>query len=163
MERPADVDQTPDIDIVLRPAWRTYWSSFLFAVILLAAAGAIYFHFYDQVPEEELVALGLVALTVFWLLYVAFKRYAWKFTIDNNRISRQYGIISRNQQSVRIQDLRSIELNQSIFQRLFGVGELYFFSAGSADSEVMFFGIHSPSRWRDKIYDVMDVAKPTSD
>lgn len=146
-----------EVDVVLRPAWRHYWLGLsLTAALLLAALAS---------------ALGLMArqgLTDFrpWLLaavavlvLVALKRFSWKFTLDNTRVSRHYGLISRNQQSVRIRDLRSIELDQSILQRLLGIGDLAFYSAGSDSAEVRFSGIRDPARWRDVVNNTMDQVK----
>ena len=98
--------------------------------------------------------IGLGALGM-----VAFKRFTWKYTIDGNRVSRHYGIISRNQQSVRIRDLRSVELNQSLMQRLFNVGNIAFYSAGSASAEVIFKGVLDPARLRDRIDNMVDQLK----
>jgi len=140
----------------LRPAWRTYWSGFLLMLLLLAGA---FFAFVSAAPEEEgmrLLALAMLAAAGLVLLGVVLKRYSWKFTIEGNRVSRHYGLISRNQQSVRIGDLRSIELDQSFFQRVFGVGDIAFYSAGSADAEVRFFGIADPLSVRNQIDAVMD-------
>ncbi|MEX0914259.1 MAG: PH domain-containing protein, partial [Wenzhouxiangellaceae bacterium] len=116
------------------------------------------------VVRSEAGSGGLVAAVCFFsailvIGFVAFKRFSWKFSIDESRISRSYGIISRNQQSVRIKDLRSIALDQSIFQRIFGVGDLAFYSAGSDDAEVRFVGINRPAEWRDRIDDVVDRIK----
>ncbi len=146
-----------ELDVVLRPAWRHYWLGLaLTAALLLAALGS---------------ALGLIApggLADFrpWLLaalallvFVALQRFSWKFTLDNTRVSRHYGLISRNQQSVRIKDLRSIELDQGILQRLLGIGDLAFYSAGSDSAEVRFAGIRDPSRWRDAVNNAMDQVK----
>lgn len=144
--------------VELRPAWRNYWVGFVLAAIFLALAlaslaslatiqGGIIF---NVRPWVWLLA----ALVV--LAWVVFRRYSWKFTVNSARVSRHYGLISRNQQSVRIKDLRSIELDQSLFQRLFGTGNLSFYTAGSATAEVTFVGIKDPDTWRDKIDDAMD-------
>lgn len=138
--------------IELRPAWRNYWGhitvigfSVLFTLVALTD---------PEMPAGTwvLVTLGLVGL-------LFFRRYCWLFSIDDNRVSRHYGLISRNQQSVRIRDLRSVELSQSLFERIFNIGNLAFYSAGSADAEVHFFGILDPARWRDRIDNMMDELK----
>lgn len=141
--------------VELRPAWRNYWIGFLLAAIfLLLSLGSL-----ATIQGSGLLGIRpwiwlLAALIVLGL--VIFRRYCWKFTVNSTRVSRHYGLISRNQQSVRIKDLRSIELDQSLFQRLFGTGNLSFYTAGSAAAEVTFVGIKDPGLWRDKIDDAMD-------
>lgn len=144
-----------NINVQLRPAWRNYWAGFVIAVFLLLAAlgGTV-----AEIGGGLFFALALVVLG-----FVALKRYSWKFSIDGNRVSRHYGIISRNQQSVRIKDLRSVELDQSLFQRLLGIGNLSFYSAGSAGAEVKFHGIKQPAEWRDKIDNAMDQLKDSNE
>lgn len=115
-----------------------------------------------ETPDNMIAGL-LLLLALITLGFVVFRRFSWRFSINENQVSRQYGIIARNQQSIRINDLRSIELDQSLFQRIFGVGDLSFYSAGSANAEVRFFGITEPVAWRDKISDAMDQLKGSSD
>lgn len=150
-----------DLNAQLRPAWRNYWAGFLVAVLLLATAAA--WAVSEAEGEAELGAGLLLVLALLVLGFIAFKRYLWKFSIDGNRLSRHYGIIARNQQSVRIKDLRSVELDQSLFQRIFGVGDLSFYSAGSDSAEVKFHGIKEPSKWRDKINGAMDQLKDSNE
>jgi len=142
------------IDAELRPAWRTYWLGFLIAgVLLLAAVGSVW---RGSGTATEIAAGACLVGAVLVLAVVVIKRFSWKFTIDDNRVTRHYGLIARNQQSVRIRDLRSVELDQGILQRIFGVGDLAFYSSGSAEAEVRFSGIAGPAAWRDEIARVWD-------
>lgn len=145
------------INVNLRPAWRNYWLGLLLTVLLLlmSALAAIS----GGEAGWGLDARVWLLLALLALGFVAVKRFSWKFTIDESRVARHYGLISRNQQSVRIKDLRSIELNQTLMQRIFGIGDLAFYSAGSAAAEVKFVGIKSPAAWRDKIDTIMDQLK----
>jgi uncharacterized membrane protein YdbT with pleckstrin-like domain len=152
-----------DVLVELRPAWRNYWFGFLVAaVFMFLALGSA------MTPQRG--GGGITIGPWVWFLasvavlgLVIFRRYCWKFIVNGNRVSRHYGLISRNQQSVRIKDLRSIELDQSLFQRLFGTGNLAFYSAGSAAAEVTFVGIKDPGKWRDKIDDAMDQLKDSDE
>src|SRR5690625_6131326 len=123
--------------VELRPAWRNYWVGFVLAAIFLAFA----------LDSLSIFQVGIICNVRPWvwllaalvvLAWVVFRRYCWKFTVNSARVFRHYGLISRNQQSVRIKDLRSIELDQSLFQRLFGTGNLPFYTSGSATAEVTF-------------------------
>ena len=149
-----------NLDVQLRPAWRNYWAGFVMVVLLLIAAG---WSGLSGTETHDMIAGLLLFLALVTLGFVIFRRFSWKFSINESQVSRQHGIIARNQQSIRINDLRSIELDQGLFQRLFGVGDLSFYSAGSANAEVRFFGITEPVAWRDKISDAMDQLKGSSD
>jgi len=147
------------VNVEIRPAWRNYWPGFLLAAGLFFAAMASLFMLDNAVLFAALLSLTAL-VTLAWL---AIQRLSWKFTIDEQRVSRHYGLISRNQQSVRIRDMRSIELDQSIFQRIFGIGDLAFYSAGSAEAEVRFVGIKDPGYWRSQVEKVMDHAKTSNE
>lgn len=153
----------PNIDVQLRPAWRNYWAGLTLAFLLILASLASAFGEWVAESAAAVVTGVLLLLALFTLGVVVFKRFSWKFSIDGNRVSRRHGIISRNQQSIRINDLRSVELDQSIFQRIFGVGDLLFYSAGSDHAEVKFFGIKDPVGWRDNVYNAMDEFKASSE
>lgn len=143
--------------IELRPAWRTYWAGLLTAV--LAALAALAVLFFDEAMPRLLAEAGasvLAAIAMVVGIYTVAKRYSWKYSVTPDRLWRHEGLIARNQQSVRLRDLRSVELDQSLSQRLFRVGDLAFYSAGSAEAEVRFHAIHDPVAIRDRIYGLVD-------
>jgi uncharacterized membrane protein YdbT with pleckstrin-like domain len=78
------------------------------------------------------------------LVVVAFRRYSWRYTIDDRTIESRHGVIARNVQSIRIQDLRNVNVRQSLVQRLLRVGNVEFSSAGGAGIEVVFHGVSDP-------------------
>lgn len=148
--------------IELRPAWRTYWQGLLFTLAALLASVILYFQ--DDVGPPWFADMGASVLAIVGLvvgIYTVAKRYSWKFTVEGERLFRHEGLIARNQQSIRLRDLRSVELDQSLLQRLFRVGDLAFYSAGSAEAEVRFTGIYDPVAVRDAIYRRVDSHRVT--
>ena len=134
-----------------RPAWRTSWFTFGIAIALaLLSAGLFLFPFFDQ-PPQHLVALGgMVVAGMVWLS-ILFKHYSWRFVIGDEVIESRHGIIGRELKSVRIRDLRNVNVRQSLFQRLFGVGDVEFSSAGGTGVEVVFFSISDPMGVKDLV------------
>src|SRR5690625_567283 len=148
--------------VELRHAWRDHWVRVVRAARFQAWSLASLAKILGGIIFILRPWVWLLAALVV-LAWVVFRRYCWKFTVNSTRVSRHYGLISRNQQSIRIKDLRGIELDQSLFQRLFGTGNLSFYTAGSATAEVTFLGIKDPDTWRDKIDDAMDQLGNTND
>jgi len=101
-------------------------------------------------------ALGIIAFAVL-------SRHSWKFVIDDNRLTCHYGLVSRKQKSIRIRDIRNIELYQPWGDKVFSVGALAFFGAGSGEAEVIFWGIKHPSDWRDRIQKMVDHANDSKE
>ena len=66
------------------------------------------------------VLLGgvLALLALIPLLWIAFDRRGRKYTVTNKRVSVEFGIISKQSNEMRIQDIRSINLSNAPQTRL---------------------------------------------
>ncbi len=95
---------------------------FILSVILIAAAGA-----------------GLVILAIWWL-----NTKAATLTVTNKRTIQRTGLISKQTTEVLHRDVRNIEITQSVFQRIFGVGSIGIASAGQSGIEIQFAGVRDP-------------------
>ena len=95
---------------------------FILSVVLVAAAGA-----------------GLVILGFWWLT-----TKAATLTVTNKRTIQRTGLFSKKTTEVLHRDVRNIEINQSMFQRVFGVGSIGITSAGQSGIEVQFAGVRDP-------------------
>jgi uncharacterized membrane protein YdbT with pleckstrin-like domain len=78
------------------------------------------------------------------LLVVLYRHYEWDFVVENGVIESRRGIIGRDVQSIRLKDLRNVNVRQSFFQRIFFVGDVEFSSSGGSGIEVVFHGVPSP-------------------
>jgi len=83
--------------------------------------------------------VGLVIIGVWWI-----KTKAATLTISNKRAIQRTGLISKQTTEVLHRDVRNIEIRQSVFQRLFGVGSIGIASAGQAGIEIQFTGVRDP-------------------
>ena len=107
----------------INPAmFRNHPVGFLLSVILIAAAGA-----------------GLVILGIWWLT-----TKAATLTVTNKRTIQRTGLISKKTTEVLHRDVRNIEIEQSISQRMFGVGSIGIASAGQSGIEIQFAGVRDP-------------------
>ena len=81
-------------------------------------------------------AVGIVTLFFWWL-----KVINTRLTVTNERVRLRAGILSKRILEVFLSDIRSVEINQGLMQRIFGTGCLDVASAGSAESEIKIDGI----------------------
>jgi len=129
-----------------RPAWHNQWwqigVAFCLPVVFVLAIfwGDRYF----SAPNLRVVLVVIAAVFVYLVAVVTFRRYAWRYTIDDETIESRHGIIARKVQSIRIRDLRNINVDQSLVQRLLGLGNVEFSSAGGGGIEVVFYGVADP-------------------
>ena len=95
-----------------------------------------------------LIPLGIgIGLLLFWWLQCRFTTY----TITNLRTIAQTGILSRNTNEVRHIDVRNLQVNQDVFQRMFGFGSVAISSAGQSDIELTMVRVENPYKIADII------------
>ena len=137
----------------LRTAWRKQWFLMLIAISsLLILALPLLESFQSDVEKKPIAeifnpTLLLLALPFgVLLLIMAYRHYSSRFTIDDGNIESRWGIIAREVNSIRIADVRNINVKQSLGDRILFVGDIEFSSAASDNAEVMFKGVSRPMR-----------------
>jgi uncharacterized membrane protein YdbT with pleckstrin-like domain len=73
-------------------------------------------------------------------------RHSMRFTVTNLRIIVRHGILARVEQTTAIARIQNITTRQSVVQRMLGVGDVEFDTAGGdlADADFRFIGIANP-------------------
>jgi uncharacterized membrane protein YdbT with pleckstrin-like domain len=134
------------MNYIARPAWLNQWWQigimFLMPAVFILAylKGGLYFS-----PENlRVVYVVIVAVFVYLIAVVIYRRYSWSYTIDGETIESREGVIARKVKSIRVRDLRNINVNQTLLQRIMGVGDVEFSSAGGSGIEVTFRGVDDP-------------------
>lgn len=142
-----------------RPAWRKQWLLMLVAMALLVVpllplaeslqSGAEL----KAVFDPDLMLFGLPFVVV--LLVLIYRHYSWRFTIADGNVESRHGIIARQVSSIRISDVRNINVKQTLFERLFFIGDVEFSSAASDTAEVVFKDVSRPMRVKRRVQEVM--------
>ena len=113
-----------------RPAmFRNRPVGFILSIVLIAAFG-----------------LGLVILLVWWL-----KCYGIQLTVTDKQTQLRKGILSKHTNEVWHSTVRNIQVSQSFFQRIFGVGSIGISSAGQSGIEIDVQGMRDPEKVRSLI------------
>jgi uncharacterized membrane protein YdbT with pleckstrin-like domain len=124
-----------------RPSWRALMSFYLggigLAVLVVAILGLL-------AGEWGLsVAIG-AALVVLTLLIGYLRRVSTKYLITNQRLRISRGIVRRNVQETRLERVQNVNYQQSVLDRMLGVGTVDFDTAGTDDSEFRFEWVDGP-------------------
>lgn len=92
--------------------------------------------------------LGLPALLL--LFYIIHRRFNFLFIINHDHVCAVHGILSVSLQDVRIEyeNIRGVEIDRSLYQRIFNLGDIKVGSAMRADVEVWMPGVRSPDLYR---------------
>lgn len=98
------------------------------------------------------ILLGVVSLPLVASAVIA--RLSSRYTLTHDGYVRERrGLFSRRTAELHVSDIRLVNLNQTIWQRMFGVGCLDISSAGHSGVEVQFVGIPDPERVKERILD----------
>jgi uncharacterized membrane protein YdbT with pleckstrin-like domain len=126
-----------------RPSWRALMSFYLggvgLAVLVLVVVGVL-------IGEWGPAVIAAVAITVLTLLIGYFRRVSTKYLITNQRLRISRGIVRRSVQETRLERVQNVNYNQSVLDRMFGVGTVDFDTAGTDDSEFRFEWVDSPEQ-----------------
>src|SRR5436190_20779122 len=131
-----------------RPAWCYQWSAAVGVAAMAAvmALTSLYGPQYVTPRGAHIVFAAALALAVYFVLLALYRHFAWRYLIDEHNVESYRGVLAREVHSIRISDLRNVNVKQTVMQRLLDVGDVEFSSAAGADVEVVFFGVASPMR-----------------
>lgn len=135
-----------DIDLLgenIHPSYLNYISQYFFALIFFAAAVVMY------IKEITLWPIIAVSIGVIVFLRIIIKRASMAYTVTKDSVRSRNGLIARDESEIRIIDVREVGVSQSIIQRILGIGNVSFASAGTAGVEVIFEGISKPHKIKD--------------
>ena len=153
----------PEISILHRPivitrAWRSELGRVAFFVVTAVAAPFLSFYFPGSIIAGKMFSIGGTSywldLPLFWLvpacaLFLAvLKIYNARYIIDEDGVESRDGILSLKQTIVRFrhEDIRSVETDQTILDRMLDTGTLYISTAATGDAESTMSGIRSPKK-----------------
>ena len=128
------------------PSWRStfafYFKGMLFAVVA-AAVAAVVTLIADNI-DWVIVVLVFAVVTALTILVGFVRRMFTVYTITNQRLRIQRGIISRNVQQTRIERVQNVNTDQGMVDRILQVGAVDFDTAGTTDADFRFDGVGNP-------------------
>ena len=101
-------------------------------------------HWFAKVPMYCWLVLGLVTFGLTWLLalYEYFRLRSIEQGVTNKRVILNTGIISRHTEEMKLSSIETVEIEQSIWGRMFGYGTVKL--TGRGISDVKFRNIDDP-------------------
>lgn len=126
----------------LRPSWLYYY--FLYLV------GIFFFIFLTQ--GREMVS-GILFF-MFMVALAALFRFRYRFTVTEERVIMQVGLLARNINEMKIKHIREIQTRQNPLERLLNIGTIATISAADGEAAVVFRGISDPLGVKERIYEL---------
>ena len=123
------------------PSWRSIFGLYFQGALAGLVLGAIaWFAVSNAVGVIVLIACVAIAFVIGLV-----RRIFVRFTITDQRLRIQRGIISRAVQQTRIDRVQNVNTRQSPVERLLRVGTVDFDTAGTDDASFVFDGVDDPS------------------
>jgi len=126
-----------------RPSWRALMSFYLggigVAVLVVVILGVL--------VGEWGLSVGIAAALVVLTLVIGYlRRVSTKYLITNQRLRISRGIVRRHVQETRLERVQNVNYQQSVLDRMLGVGTVDFDTAGTDDSEFRFEWVDGPEK-----------------
>jgi uncharacterized membrane protein YdbT with pleckstrin-like domain len=122
------LNEGEDVVLDLRPHWWVLVKPVALVVVLVPALFVVAAKIDNDVPTYAMAALLLFALL---RLLVAYLRWATtNFVVTTDRIVHRAGVLAKSGREIPLERLNDITVNQSIFERLIGAGDLMIESDG---------------------------------
>jgi uncharacterized membrane protein YdbT with pleckstrin-like domain len=104
-----------------------HWFVYLKAIVALAIAAALSVWYYVDGTENLFVLLGAIAFGVSAVVLAVpawLKRLGTEVAVTNRRVIYKTGLIHRHTIEVNMDKVESVDVDQSIWGRLFGYGSI---------------------------------------
>jgi uncharacterized membrane protein YdbT with pleckstrin-like domain len=131
-----------------RPAWRSfYWhmAAIVLCFVLLALGTAYYTSHWKTITVFFLIVAAAVGV------HMTFKRFGVELLVNPEEVSLEQGLIGRHSVEISTPNIRTIEVRQSVMQRILDVGNLLIGSAATKDYEICVENMPKPYDIRDLI------------
>jgi uncharacterized membrane protein YdbT with pleckstrin-like domain len=150
------LNEGEEVVVDLRPHW-LFLAKPVAAVVLVVAVAIVALS--QHAPSlVNWALLGLLAVSVVWLLI----RYAqWattNFTVTTDRIVHRTGVLAKHGREIPLDHLNDISYHQSFFERMVGIGDLLLESAGERGQE-LFPDLPKPGLLQNEIYRQIEAQK----
>jgi Bacterial PH domain/Bacterial SH3 domain len=103
------------------------------------------FRLFDRTVFLYLPVLWLIPLNI--LLYALARKYDASYSFTTTDIEAKTGIMGLNLKKVRVryEDIKSVQLTQTLEQRLLNIGDIEVSSAATSGIEIRILGIYNPA------------------
>jgi membrane protein YdbS with pleckstrin-like domain len=124
------------------PSWWHFFSGILLVVVL--AGGGIYC---IAAPHgNPRVGVLLIAAAAAALVMISLARRYTSWSLTSDRLIERRGLLASHRREMELSDVRSIEVDRTLMQRMLGLGNVAIASAASADFMIRMRDIPDPDR-----------------
>lgn len=126
----------------------------------------------DTDPNEEIIwdsRMSWLGAIMDWKAFITLglwalvNRYGSRYTVTDQRVYTRYGIVSKDENIIRHEDVRDVSLQQGIVSRILRYGNIGLSTAGTAGTETVFQKVSNPSGVQETIERTIQETNSTTD
>ena len=123
-------------DLTIRPTAKFIILRAIVAVLVFLAVEIAWYTQWRENADLQFVPFAALVVLI-WPLPGAVRRQFTKITISGDRMHYQTGAFSKTTRTIQLSKLQDVTVAQTFAQRIFGVGNLSFETAGASSWEAM--------------------------
>lgn len=139
----------------LHPHW-WYYAPALLSTAVVCILGLTVLTNFDGWQQTTLGSISLAAIVVAggWLVVQVVKWRTTYFVLTSHRVIYREGVVARNGVEIPLERVNNVNFNQTIFERLIGVGDILIESGGQ-DGKQSFSDIARPMTVQNEIHQAL--------
>jgi membrane protein YdbS with pleckstrin-like domain len=145
----------------LRPSLKFVKLSYVFCLLLAVGLG-VYILAVPDHPDWAVWGFLLPAILAFFTVIRHVQRRMMKVTISDDRVREEVGWFGKSTRTIELIKIQEVTVRQSIWQRIFGLGDLSMQTAGTS-SDVSIRSIDRPQQAADHIHELVRVQRTKPD
>ncbi len=126
--------------------FRISWFNYTIHILL-----AIWLLFLGIYPDELLRRYGIISTAIIIVLIVIIERIRLEVIIKDDKLVIVEGIISKHIREIFLKDIRTIDIRQSIIERIFGYGDVMIATSATSGYEIILENIGAPHKLKEEI------------
>lgn len=124
---------------------------FSFLLLILIIIGGFVASFYFKSEKVILlIILAIIVISVMTLIIWLFKNKSHKLMANENEILFEVGLLSKSRAEVETSSVRTVKINQSFIERIFGTGTIEVYTSGDSP-EIVAKAMPNPHKFRELI------------
>ncbi len=130
------------------PSWRSlglFYAKGLLAALVAGIIAGVVTRVASHHVQAGWVTVAVVVVFLALLIIGQLRRIGTTYSITNQRLAIQTGILSRDVHQTRLERIQNVNSSQSLFERLLRIGTVEFDTAGETQFDFAFRGVGNPS------------------
>lgn len=149
-------------DIVIRPSMKFIKAGYLCALLVVCVALIVHYKYLAvQYPDQRFPYLPIASLfLLLWPIKRHLQRQTVKLTMAADKLRYETGLTTKSMRLIQLPKVQDVRVIQSVWQRLFSVGDISIETAGE-NSRLVVENLDRPRELAEQITDAATHMGPT--